>query len=154
MDKNSSFFERHKFKIIFSATLTIVAAISIAALVITTEPEKPYNESLYSNVLNPATLKQGNKLELLYSYPLNSGQGGKSGFFTIVTTDAQGSSFPNITFDVQDQNGKSIMGPKPVVGKTTRIDFKGIDDTTIINLYVLPATGTIQLSSLTINLHR
>ena len=154
MDKNSSFFERHKFKIIFSVTLTIVTAIAIAALVIATEPEKTYNESLYSNVLNPATLKQGSKLELLYSYPLNSGQGSKSGFFTIVSVDTQGSPFPNITFDVQDQEGRSIIGPAPTVGKTTRVEFKGRDDTTTINLYVLPATGTIQLSSLTISLHR
>ena len=57
----------------------------------------------------------------------------KSGFFTIVTVDTQGSPFPNISFEVQNQDGKSIIGPKPTVGKTTRIDFKGGEDTTVIN---------------------
>jgi len=154
MDEKSSFFKENKFKFIFSVILVIVGSIAIAALVVATEPKKPYTESLYSNVLNPATMKQTNKLELLYSYPLNSGQGSNSGFFTIVTVDGSGSPFPNITFDVQDQEGRSIVSDKPVVGKTTKIHFKGREDTTIVNLYILPATGTVGLSSLTINLDR
>ena len=135
--ENKSFYDRNKFKIWIVVFLLVVAGISVASLVLVTEPKKPYTESLYSDVLNPATFKYpstGNH-ELLYSYPLNSGQGNKSGFFTVVMTGS---------FDI----------PITRVGKTTIIKFNGKPDTSTINLYINPGASGIQLTSINITLDR
>jgi len=150
-NKAESFFMKYKWWI-FGILMALVLSLSIASIVLSTEPEKPYTESLYSDVLNPATLKKTDKLELLYSYTLNSGQGDNSGFFTIVVDGKF--DFPNMTFDVQDQDGRSIISNDPVVGKTTTVNFSGRSDTTIINLYIYPTREDIKLKSLTINLNR
>ena len=152
--ENKSFYDRNKFKIWIVVFLLVVAGISVASLVLVTEPKKPYTESLYSDVLNPATFKYpstGNH-ELLYSYPLNSGQGNKSGFFTVVMTGSF--DIPNISFDVRDQSNTSIISNPTRVGKTTIIKFNGKPDSTTINLYINPGASGIQLTSINITLDR
>lgn len=152
-EKIGNFLERNKFTIL-SVFVAIIGVISIAALSISLEPKKSYTESLYSDVLNPATLKStgSDNNELLYSYPLNAGQGSNKGFFTMVMTG--GFDIPSITFDVQDQSGRSIISNNPVVGKTTYINFTGRDDTVLINLLINAKTSNISLSSLAITLER
>lgn len=124
-------------------------ALSIAALVLSSGA-KPYTETLFSSNLNNATLKQATTLQLLYSYPLNSGEGGKDGFFTVVLDGS--SSVPNITFEIRDQLDRRIMTGTPRPGKITRVHFQGQSDSTAVNLYILPRSGDIVLESLTINL--
>tara|TARA_A100001015_G_C14784280_1_gene630437 strand:- start:372 stop:839 length:468 start_codon:yes stop_codon:yes gene_type:complete len=152
--ERETFYEKNKFKIWVVVFLVIIGSISIASLVISTEPKKAYTESLYSDVLNPATFKHpstGNH-EILYSYPLNAGQGNNSGFFTIVMDGAF--DVPLITFEVRDQLDRSIISNSPKIGKTTTVNFKGREDTTIVNLYINPGSPGIQLTSLSITLDR
>ena len=133
--------------------LVIVLALSIAAIVLASE-NKEYSESLFSSNLNTATFKQSPSLELLYSYPINSGNGTNSGYFT-VTVDGP-FQIPNISFGVQDQLGRSIINGKPVPNKITRVNFTGIGDpsSTVANLYIFPKSGNIILKNLTVNLYK
>ncbi len=153
-EERKTFYEKNKFKIWIVIFLVIIGSISIASLVIATEPKKAYTESLYSDVLNPATFTHpgtGNH-EILYSYPLNAGQGSNSGFFTVVMDGAF--DVPVITFEVRDQLDRSIISNSPKIGKTTTVNFKGREDTTIVNLYINPGSPGIQLTSLSITLDR
>lgn len=154
-----TFYERNKFKIWTILFLVIVGSISIASLVLVTDSKKTYTESLYSDVLNPATFKHtsaGNQ-ELLYSYSLgsylfNSGRSNNTGFFTIVMTGPF--DIPSITFDVRDQLDRSIISNSPVVGKTTIVKFTPKSDTTTIQLFINPVSPGIQLTNLSITLDR
>jgi hypothetical protein len=123
--------------------------LSVAALVLSSGT-KNYTETLFSSNLNDATLKQASSLQLLYSYPLNSGDGGKSGFFTVVLDGP--SAVPNISFEVRDQLDRKITTGTTTPGKITRVHFQGEDNSTAVNLYILPRSGNIVLESLTINL--
>ena len=155
MDKSQpSFYQKYKYPIfIFLVILTITAIIlSSVSLSESHNSNKMYTETLYSDVLNPASFKSSTKLELLYSYPLNSGRGTNNGFFTMVMDGPF--DIPNITFDVQDQDGRSIISNDPVVGKTTMINFSGRDDTEVINLHIFPKDSKIKLKNLTINLNK
>tara|TARA_R110002096_G_scaffold420792_1_gene626104 strand:- start:179 stop:649 length:471 start_codon:yes stop_codon:yes gene_type:complete len=150
-----TFYERNKFKIWFLVFLAIIGAIAIAALVIAERKQKPYTESLYSDVLNPATFKQSaaNIHQTLYSYPLSAGQGtNNSGFFTIVMDGPH--DIPPITFDVTDHLDRSILVKPTRVGKTTIIRFNKKDDSTMINLHINPRSNGIILTSLSITLDR
>ena len=154
-EENKSFYEKNKFKIWIIVFLVMIGSISIASLIIATEPKKPYTESLYSDVLNPATFKRNSadNHEILYSYPLNAGQGSNSGFFTIIMDGAF--DVPTISFDVKDQLGRPLIvnGP-PRIGKTTTVEFKGKEDSTVIDFYINPGSSGIELTSLSITLNR
>ena len=156
MEENKeTFYERNKFKIWFLVFLVVIGSIAIAALVIAERKQKPYTESLYSDVLNPATFKQsaGNTHQILYSYPVSAGQGNSnSGFFTIVMDGAH--DIPPITFDVTDNLDRSILIKPTRVGKTTIIKFNKRDDSTMINLQINPRSSGIVLTSLSITLDR
>ncbi len=149
-----SFYERNKFKVWIVIFIVIVTSISVASLVLAVEPKKPYSESLYSDVLNPATFKYPGtgKHELLYSFSLIPGQTQKSGFFTVVMTGP--SAIPLITFDVRDQLNNSIIANSPKVGKTTIVEFRGNDNSSRIDLYINPGASAIKLTSLNITLDR
>ena len=113
-----------------------------------------YSESLYSDVLNPATFKYTStgKHELLYSFSLIPGQAQKSGFFTVLTRGSF--DIPLITFDVKDQLNRSIIANSPKVGKTTIVKFSGLSDSSKIDLYINPGASGIKLTSLNITLDR
>lgn len=149
-----SFYERNKFKVWVVIFIVIIASISVASLVIAVEPKKPYSESLYSDVLNPATFKYSNtgKHEILYSFNLIPGQTQKSGFFTVVMTGSF--DIPLITFEVRDQLNNSIIANSPKVGKTTIVEFRGNDNTSRIDLYINTGASGIKLTSLNITLDR
>lgn len=130
----------------------VILPIAVSSLVISLQPKKNYTESLYNTTLNDATLTSTTKNELLYSYPINSGNGTNNGFFTIVVDGPF--DIPNISYGVEDQLGRNILSKPPRVGKITIIEFEGKPDTTIANLMIFPKTNNIQLKSITVNLKR
>lgn len=110
------------------------------------------NKNLYSGTLNNATFKSSSEMQLLYSYPITSGPGGNSGFFTI--TVGGNFAIPNIKYEVRDQTNKVINTGRTVVGKITKINFSGTSRSKTIDLYAQPSSSNINLQNLTINVKK
>lgn len=119
----------------------------VAVVLIVKDAMKMVN--LYSDTLNNATFKSSSEMQLLYSYPITSGPGGNSGFFTI-TVDGN-FDIPNIKYEVRDQTNRVITTGRTVVGKVTNVNFSGTSRSKTIDLYVQPKGSNINLQNLSIN---
>ena len=144
-----SFFKKYW---LYLFVFLVILPICIAGLIMSLKPPKEYTESLFNTSLNNSTLNTTTKQELLYSYPINSGNGTNSGYFTVVVDGPF--EVPNIIYGVEDQLGRNILKGSTRVGKVTDIAFEGKSDTTVANLMIFPTQGNIQLKSITVSLKR
>ena len=142
----------YKNKWVIILILVLITLIIVGSLGLFNSQKKSASvQSLYTTNLNEATLLPTTKMELLYSYSLNSGGNANSGFFTVVVDGPF--QIPNITYEVRDQTNRLITSGETIVGKTTVINFEGTSNTRNADLYIYSTGSNISLKNLTVTLN-